>query len=209
VSVFRRRASDAPDVLDPDQEAERETTGPETTAAPHRGVTAAKGRPTPKRSESERQRRQPFSAPADRKAAAGAGRGKDRSERARRMQAQRRGEAWALNPRDKGPVRALARDVVDSRRGLSEYYLIGIVVLIAVLFVPGLRQTAFLDIAVLLVLAVVTTEGYLVSNKVLRLARERFPGESTKGIRMYTALRGTQMRGMRTPGPRVQRGAKV
>ena len=202
--MFKRRASDAPDVLDPGQEAE-----PETTGSPPRGVTAAKGRPTPKRSESERQRRQPFSAPADRKAAAGASRGQGKSDRARRMQAQRRGEAWALNPRDKGPVRALARDVVDSRRGLSEYYLIGIVVLIGVLFVPGLRQTAFLDIAVVLVLAVVTTEGYLVSNKVLRLARDRFPGENTKGIRMYTALRGTQMRGMRTPGPRVERGAKV
>jgi Protein of unknown function (DUF3043) len=202
--VFRRRASDAPDVLDQGQEAE-----PETGAPPRPGVTAAKGRPTPRRSESERQRRQPYSAPGDRKAAAGAGRDRDKAQRARKMEAMRRGEEWALNPRDKGPVRALARDVVDARRGLSEYYLVGIVVLIAALFIPGLRQTAFLDIAVLVVLLVVTVEGYLVSGKVMRLARERFPGESTRGIRMYTALRGTQLRGMRTPAPRVQRGARV
>lgn len=191
-------------MLDQGQEAE-----PETLAAPRRGVTAAKGKPTPKRSEAEKQRRQPYGAPADRRAAASASKNRDRSSRARRMEAMRRGEDWALNARDKGPVRGLARDVVDSRRGLSEYYLIGIVVLIGVLFVPGLRQTAFLDIAVLAVLLVVTIEGYLVSNKVLRLARERFPGQSTKGVRMYTALRGTQMRGMRTPAPRVQRGAQV
>ena len=35
----------------------------------------------------------------------------------------RRGEDWALPRKDQGPVRALARDVVDSRRGIGEYYL--------------------------------------------------------------------------------------
>jgi hypothetical protein len=192
-------------VLDQGQAAEPEN------PAPRPGVTPAKGRPTPKRSESERQRSQPYKAPADRKAAAGASRGQDRSSRAVKMEAMRRGEDWALNPRDKGPVRALARDVVDSRRGLSEYYLISVVVLLGVLFVPGLRRTApsLLDLVVLAVVLVVITEGYLVSSRVLRLARERFPGESTKGIRVYTTLRGTQLRGMRTPAPRVQRGARV
>jgi hypothetical protein len=43
----------------------------------------------------------------------------------------------------------------------------------------------------------------------MRLARERFPGESTRGVGMYTALRGTQLRKMRVPAPRVQRGQKV
>jgi hypothetical protein len=173
------------------------------------GFTAAKGKPTPKRSEAEKRRRQPYTAPADRKAASQQGRDQDRTARARKMEAMRRGEEWALPRKDQGPVRALARDVVDSRRGLSEYYLYGIVVLIALLFVPKLRGTVIVDFIILAVLAVIVTEGWYVSRKVMRLARERYPGESTRGVGMYTALRGTQIRKMRTPAPRVERGAKI
>ncbi|MGH3274069.1 MAG: DUF3043 domain-containing protein, partial [Streptosporangiaceae bacterium] len=133
----------------------------------------------------------------------------DRADRGRRMEAMRRGEDWALPRKDQGPVKGLARDVVDSRRGISEYYLYGIVFLLAALFVPGLRQTLAVDYVILAVLGVITIEGWYVSSKVLRLARERFPGQSTKGVRMYTALRGTQIRKMRVPSPRVTRGTKI
>ena len=173
------------------------------------GFTAAKGRPTPKRSEAEKRRRQPYTAPGDRKTAATQSKTRDRSERARRMEAMRRGEDWALPRKDQGPVKALARDVVDARRGISEYYLYGIVVLILLLFVPALKGTIIVDLVILAVLLVIVGEGWLVSRRVLRLARERFPGESTRGIGMYTALRGTQLRKMRVPAPRVQRGQKV
>jgi DUF3043 family protein len=181
----------------------------EDEAAQRSGFTAAKGRPTPKRSEAEKRRRQPYTAPGDRKSAATQGKSRDRTERARRMEAMRRGEAWALPRKDQGPVKALARDVVDSRRGISEYYLYGIVVLILLLFIPALKGTIIVDLVILAVLLVIVGEGWLVSRRVLRLARERFPGESTRGIGMYTALRGTQLRKMRVPAPRVQRGQKV
>jgi Protein of unknown function (DUF3043) len=178
-------------------------------AAGRAGYTAAKGRPTPKRSEAEKRRREPYTAPGDRKAAAGQVRGRERNDRTRRMEAMRRGEDWALPRKDKGPVRALARDVVDARRGIAEYYLYGIVVLILLLFVPALKGTVIVDVIILAVLAVIAGEGWYVSRKVLKLARERFPGESTHGVAMYTALRGTQLRKMRMPAPRVQRGEKV
>ncbi len=181
----------------------------EDEAAQRSGFTAAKGRPTPKRSEAEKRRRQPYTAPGDRKAATTQTKTRDRTERARRMEAMRRGEAWALPRKDQGPVKALARDVVDSRRGISEYYLYGIVVLILLLFIPALKGTIIVDLVILAVLLVIVGEGWFVSRRVLRLARERLPGESTRGIGMYTALRGTQLRKMRVPAPRVQRGQKV
>ncbi len=181
----------------------------EDEAAQRSGFTAAKGRPTPKRSEAEKRRRQPYTAPGDRKTAATQTKTRDRTERARRMEAMRRGEAWALPRKDQGPVKALARDVVDSRRGISEYYLYGIVVLILLLFIPALKGTIIVDLVILAVLLVIVGEGWFVSRRVLRLARERLPGESTRGIGMYTALRGTQLRKMRVPAPRVQRGQKV
>jgi hypothetical protein len=200
--VFKRRGSDAPDVLD--QSATDEVPEP---ARP--GVTAAKGRPTPKRSEVEKQRRQPFGASATQKGGASRSRDAGRGDRGRRMEAMRRGEDWALPRKDQGPVRALARDVVDSRRGFSEYYLYGIVLLLAALFIPQLRGTAAVDVVVLAVLLIISLEGWWVGRRVVRLAQERYPGESVRGVRMYATLRGTQIRKMRVPSPRVQRGARI
>lgn len=178
-------------------------------SAARTGQTPAKGKPTPKRSEAENRRRQPYTAPGDRKAAAVQGRGKDRAARQRRMEAMRRGEDWALPRKDQGPVKALARDVVDSRRGISEYYLYGIVVLIALLFVPALRGNPIIDYIILVILVVIVVEGWWVGRKVLTLAQQRYPGESTRGLRIYTAMRGTQIRRMRVPTPRVKPGDKI
>ncbi len=173
------------------------------------GVTPGKGRPTPKRSEAERRRRQPYSAPADRKAATQQSRDRDRASRARRMEAAKRGETWALPRKDQGPVRALARDYVDSRRGLSEYYMFGVLILVVLLFVPSLRKSAAVDIVVLAMLLVIVAESLFVSSRVIKLAQQRFPGESTRGVRMYTAIRGTQFRRLRMPAPRVKPGDKI
>ena len=121
----------------------------------------------------------------------------------------RRGETWAMPRKDQGPVRALARDYVDSRRGASEFYMFGVVVLIVLLFVPSLRKSAAVDFAVLAMLLVIVTEGVLVGGRVIRLAQQRFPGESTRGVRMYAAIRGTQFRRLRMPAPRVKPGDKI
>ena len=121
----------------------------------------------------------------------------------------RRGESWALPRKDQGPVRALARDYVDSRRSLSEYYMFGVLVLVVLLFVPALRKSAAIDYVVLLILAVIVIESIIVSSRVIKLAHERLPGESTQGLRMYVAIRGTQLRRLRMPTPRVKPGDKI
>jgi hypothetical protein len=206
--VFRRRSADAAEL--PDQADQDEQSQPAAEAAPERSSqTQSKGRPTPKRSEAERRRRQPYTAPADRKAATQQARDRDRATRARRNEAMRRGENWALPRKDQGPVRALARDYVDSRRSLSEYYMFGVLVLVVLLFLPALRKSAVIDYAVLLILAVIVIESILVSGRVIKLAQQRFPGESTRGLRMYVAVRNTQFRKLRMPAPRVRPGSKV
>jgi hypothetical protein len=206
--VFRRRSADAAEL--PDQADQDAQSQPAAEAAPERpGQTQSKGRPTPKRSEAERRRRQPYSAPADRKAAGQQSRDRDRAARARRTEAMRRGESWALPRKDQGQVRALARDYVDSRRSISEYYMFGVLVLVVLLFLPALRKSAVIDYAVLVILAVIVIESILVSGRVIKLAQQRFPGESTRGLRMYVAVRNTQFRRLRMPTPRVKPGAKV
>jgi hypothetical protein len=206
--VFRRRSADAAEL--PDQADQDAQSQPAAEAAPERpSQTQSKGRPTPKRSEAERRRRQPYSAPADRKAAGQQSRDRDRAARARRTEAMRRGESWALPRKDQGQVRALARDYVDARRSISEYYMFGVLVLVVLLFLPALRKSAVIDYAVLVILAVIVIESILVSGRVIKLAQERFPGESTRGLRMYVAVRNTQFRRLRMPTPRVKPGAKV
>ena len=163
------------------------------------GQSPGKGRPTPKRSEAERHRRQPYSAPTDRKAAVQQTRDRDRANRARKFAAAKRGEDWALPRKDQGPVRGLARDYVDSRRRLSEYYMYAVGVLVVLLFIPKLRLYA--DYVVLVIIVMMVSEGLLVGRQITKLAQQRFPGESTRGIRWYAAIRCTQILSSGCPRP--------
>jgi hypothetical protein len=203
--VFRRRSSGAAEVLE--EGPQDEIPAPEVPARP--GLTQAKGRPTPKRSEAERRRRQPFTAPADRKAATRQYRDRDRSDRVRRQEAMRRGEDWALRDKDKGPVKKLARDYVDSRRGISEYYLFGVAAAFVLAIIAELHGSAVVTYLIYLIALVLVGEGMFVGNRVVRLAQQRFPGESTKGLKWYAASRGMSMRRMRIPAPQVKPGDKI
>jgi len=172
---------------------------------PH-AVTAGKGRPTPKRSEAERRRRQPYTAPKDRKEASRVGRDRQRADRARRMEAVRRGEEWALPPRDRGPAKALARDYVDSRRRVSEYYMYGLLVLLVLLFVPSVIVKTFVPVLVLVAVLVMAIEGVYIGRRVKAFAAERLPMESTRGLGLYAAMRALQIRRLRVPKPRISPG---
>ena len=183
------------------------TAGETANGADRASVTAAKGRPTPKRSEAERRRRQPFAAPTDRKAAYKQTRGQDKDARSRKYAAMRRGEDWALAPKDKGPVRALARDYVDSRRRISEYYMYGLGVLVVLLFLPATRL--FVDWVVLVVVIIMLCEGTYLGRQSQKLAAQEYPGERTRGVKFYAGLRAMQIRRLRMPAPRVKPGDKL
>jgi len=181
---------------------------PDTGASSGRpaAVTPGKGRPTPKRSEAERRRRQPYTAPKDRKEAARAGRVRSRDDRTRRMEAVRRGEEWALPPRDRGPVKALARDYVDSKRRVSEYYMYGLLVLLVLLFIRAPVVQTIVPLLVLAAVLIMGIEGILIGRKAKLLAAERLPGQSTRGLGLYSAMRALQIRKLRVPKPRVKPG---
>jgi hypothetical protein len=134
---------------------------------------------------------------------------KDRSARARKTEAMRRGEEWALPAKDRGPVRALTRDFVDSRRRLSEFYMYGLVVLLFLLFLRSPVMQTVLPLILLAMVVIMIVEGYFVGRRVTALAGERFPGESTRGIKLYAAMRALQIRQLRFPKPRVKPGATV
>jgi hypothetical protein len=195
-------------VLEPDQQApdaEDET----PVSRPRPGFTAPKGAPTPKRSDAQANRRQPYQAPGDRKAAAQQSRTRNRAERIRRTDAYQRGEQWAMPAKDQGPVRALARDVVDARRGIGEYYMILVIAVVAALLVLPNSLKFLADLVVLLLIVVIAIEGWFVGRKVKRLAAERHPGQSTRGVVTYAMFRGINLRRLRMPKPRVKPGDRI
>ena len=207
--VFRRRSAGATDSTAQDSPGTQSPDGPADVKQP-RSATPAKGRPTPKRSEAERNRRQPITgsrAPAaprtpEDKAQA-------RSERARRYQAMKAGEAWALNPRDRGPARALARDYIDSKRRVSEYYMYILIVLLAAVFLQNRTAQAYLSPLVLVLVLVIVIDAQSIRYRLRRLVAERLPGESSRGLTMYAVMRALQIRRFRVPAPRVRPGDKI
>jgi hypothetical protein len=207
--VFRRSrpAAEDPPSYDGAEDARAAIPGDDGVASSP-AITAGKGRPTPKRSDAERRRRQPYTAPKDRKEAGRATRDRQRADRGRRMEAVRRGEEWALPARDRGPVKALARDYVDSKRRLSEFYMYGLLVLLALVFVRTPLAQSILDGLVIVGVLIMLAEGTLIGRRVRALAAERLPGASTRGVALYSAMRALQIRKLRMPRPRVNIGDK-
>ena len=202
--MFRRSRNGTDD--GPTEDADGTGTEPDTTAGRPGAVTAGKGRPTPKRSEAERRRRQPYTAPKDRKEAARVSRDRQRTDRGRRMEAMRRGEEWAMPPRDRGPVRAFARDYVDSKRRFSEFYMYGLLVLLVLLFIRAPIVQTIVPLLVLGAVLIMGIEGILIGRKTKSLVAQRMPGESTRGLGLYSAMRALQIRRLRMPKPRIKPG---
>ena len=207
--VFRRRSAGATDSTAQDSPGAQSPDGPAEAKQPRSPAEAAKGRPTPKRSEAERNRRQPISgsrAPAAPRTPEDKARA--RSDRARKYDAMKRGESWALNPRDRGPAKALARDYIDSKRRISEYYMYILVLLLAAVFLRNKTEQQYISPLVLVLVVIIVIDAQVIRRSLRKLVGERLPGESTRGLTMYAVMRALQIRRFRMPAPRVQPGEK-
>jgi hypothetical protein len=212
--VFRRNSAGAQDSTAQDRPGAQSLGAPETTKtaereASRRRAEEAKGRPTPKRSEAERGRRQGITGSPSRARSAQGGRGgrtDSRADRGARYEAMKRGEQWALPAKDRGPARALARDYVDSRRRISEYYMYVMLVMIVVLFIRTGPIQQFAQPIALLLIVFVVVDALFLGRALRKLVHQRLPGESTRGLTMYAVFRALQIRRMRMPAPRVKPG---
>ena len=118
-------------------------------------------------------------------------------------------EAYLL-PRDKGPVRRYARDIVDSRRSALSYFMPAALGLIFFsMALPQLQQ--YMSLAMLAVMVIMAIDGILLARKVNKAVDAKFPnsGETHLKLGVYAVGRATQIRRMRTPRPRVSLGDKV
>jgi hypothetical protein len=173
-----------------------------------RAYTPAKGRATPKRSDGRRKAEPP---PANRREAYKRMKGKQRAERSEAMAGMRAGDERYLMARDKGPERALVRDIVDSRRTVGTWFF-GSAFL--VLLGTGSGQRAFVMYAQLVWFAIAVAtlvDMVLIFRKVRRLVRERFPKSQvrTGSLYFYAFMRAITFRRLRMPQARLTFGDPV
>lgn len=214
-SLFRRRdaapESDAESGSDtgPASEDTIVEEAPPVAGVRKKAYTPGKGRPTPKRRDA--QKRAAEAPPADRREAARRLRERQRSERAEARQRMMAGDEKYLPPRDKGPERALVRDIVDSRRNVGGYFLIAaLVILIGTSSgMPPLIRFAAQFLWYALALAFIVDCVFL-SRKTRKLVKARFPKSDVRfgGLYMYGVMRSITFRRLRMPHPRVKLGEK-
>lgn len=171
---------------------------------PARG-SAAKGRPTPKRRDADPRRRGPVAPPPT-----------TRREAYRRMKADgsdkrtavresaRRGEDAALPSRDRGPVRRLVRDVVDTRRSVASLFLPFAVLFLAGYFIPNGSAQNYLVLAWTAFFVLVIVDSATLARRLSRTVKARFPDEpKARGTTFYGIQRSTMIRRWRFPKPVV------
>jgi hypothetical protein len=191
-------------------------------------TTAPKGRPTPKRNEAARRRGPVAPAPMtsaearkrrkelggpklskEERRAEKSARRADMSERRAKMMS---GEEGYLLPRDKGPVRRYARDIVDARRNVLGLFMPAALGLIFVMLaVPSVEVQRLLSPAMLVLVLIMIIDGVFVGRRVNKLVNAKYPDNIESGWKLgfYAASRASQLRRMRAPRPQVERGDKV
>ncbi|MDP9407756.1 MAG: DUF3043 domain-containing protein, partial [Actinomycetota bacterium] len=122
-----------------------------------------------------------------------------------------RGDERYLPARDRGPVRALVRDLVDSRRSASSLFLpSALIVVVGGLFPqPAVVRATYL--LWLVVLVAIVVDSTLLCRAVLRRVRADFPDstERASALCFYAVMRAMQLRRLRVPQPTVSVGDPV
>lgn len=201
-SLFRRKPTDLVEdsvtTVTPDEEP---------TAARSRGYTPSKkelGHVTPKRPTAGRR---PGGAPSKPLT----------KEEAREQRRAARAEAASEfrregGPRDRGPERLLARNVVDSRRTVGTWFFGGALIVLvgSNQAMPPIVRLLSNVLWGLLALGVVV-DSVLISRKIKKLVRERYPKSTEKlgSLYFYAIMRSITFRRMRAPAPRVNIGDPI
>ena len=179
-------------------------TDTEVTETPEDPIELGKGRPTPKRSDARKARRN--ATPRTRKEAAQLRRDRLRAERTKSRQALVTGDERNLPPRDAGPEKRLARDVVDSRFTLGQA-LFGLMFIALIMsFAQAGVINVIASLFIILMFISLVIDGARNGSHAKRAVEERYGAERAVGIRGYAMARALLPRRFRRPPPKVSRG---
>jgi hypothetical protein len=190
--------------------------GSEAPAPAESTREVGKGRPTPKRREAEARRRGPAPPPprTQREAAKRAKANRPTRDQRRALAMERRermaaGDERYLMPRDRGPVKAYIRDVVDSRPHIMGLFMPLALLIVLSMLIPVLAVQQYLSMFSMVAIVAMIIEGIFLGSTITRKAREKFPDEQIGALSTgwYAFSRASQLRRLRIPKPRVERGA--
>jgi DUF3043 family protein len=167
-----------------------------------------KGRPTPKRREVERGRRRAVAAPKSRKEAYRAMRERQREGRVRQMAALKAGDERGLPARDRGPVRRYARDLVDARRSVAEFFLPAALVILVLSFTSNDRLRVLGSTLWLALVVLIVVDSLVLGMRLRRGLGKTLPDQPTRGVLPYALMRSMQIRRFRLPPPRIRAGRR-
>ncbi len=168
-----------------------------------------KGHATPTRREAEEARKQQLRIPKDPKQAKRAARERDRAAREQQRQGMSAGDPRYLPARDQGPGRAFARDFVDARFTLAEYFIFVALGVLLLGFVQDPLLQTWVSLAFFAFTAVMAVDIIIVLIQLRSAAAKAIPDpKDRKGLSLYAALRILQLRRLRLPAPRVRRGGR-
>jgi hypothetical protein len=171
---------------------------------------SGKGRPTPKRTEAQGRRAgPPPPPPTTRKEAYRRMRANQAVGRSASRQAAARGDEAYLPARDRGPVRKLARDLVDSRRNVGSFFLVIAAVALIGTIAPSVAIRGYATVLLLGFFLVFAVDSVVLARKVKKTVAARFADAPTRGLVMYSISRSTMIRRWRFPKPTVSLGADV
>lgn len=192
VGLFRPYQRTEPAAEDPAVPAEAEST---------RTGPARKEAPTPTRREAEQARRERLNPTLTPKQA----RAKERRARNEQRDSQ-------LRSQEAQPGRVLMRDWVDSRRGLAQFSMpvLMLMLMLSLLVTSfGALLTAIMSYATWLVMAMIVADLFVMWRGYKKLHAQRLPREPLKGLLSYGINRSINLRRLRVPKPRVNRGDPI
>jgi len=68
--------------------------------------------------------------------------------------------------------------------------------------------SSYMQIVLIVIIAVIVIDALLLRRTISKLAAERLPDQSTRGVTFYAVMRALQLRRFRTPAPRLKPGDK-
>ncbi len=171
---------------------------------------SGKGRPTPRRNEAQGRRAgPPPPPPTTRKEAYKRMRAQQAARRAEVRQGAARGDDSYLPARDRGPVRKLVRDIVDSRRNVGSFFLAIAGVALIGTIVPSLTVRSYATFLLFGFFLLLVVDSFLLGRRIKKIVSQRFPDARMRGVVWYGISRATMIRRWRFPKAEVPLGADV
>jgi hypothetical protein len=171
---------------------------------------SGKGRPTPRRSEAQGRRTgPPPPPPTTRKEAYKRMRSLQAARRAEVRQGAARGDDSYLPARDRGPVRRLVRDIVDTRRNVGSFFLAIAGVSLIGTVTPSLLVRSYASFLLFGFFLLLVVDSFVLGRRIKRIVGQRFPDEQHRGVVWYGITRATMIRRWRYPKPAVPQNAQV